>query len=276
VTGLGRQPDPGRQPRVPILMYHEIAARPETASRLAVPPAAFAAQLAYLHDAGFSTVTFADAAAALAGETGRLPARPVVLTFDDGFADFHREALPLLRRYGFTATVFVTTGWIADAGAYKAGRRPGQMLCWNQIREAAGAGVEIGAHSHGHPQLDQIAPGQLRNELAVSKALLEDGIGLPVLSLAYPFGYSSAGVRRTARASGYRHACAVANATARPGGDGYTLPRLTVRASTSPASFEHIVRGHDSKIYLKDHALTKGFAMIRRSRAVLAGISRRA
>jgi peptidoglycan/xylan/chitin deacetylase (PgdA/CDA1 family) len=261
---------------VPILMYHEIAARPETASRLAVPPAAFAAQLAYLHDAGFSTVTFADAAAALAGETGRLPARPVVLTFDDGFADFHREALPLLRRYGFTATVFVTTGWIADAGAYKAGRRPGQMLCWNQIREAAGAGVEIGAHSHGHPQLDQIAPGQLRNELAVSKALLEDGIGLPVLSLAYPFGYSSAGVRRTARASGYRHACAVANATARPGGDGYTLPRLTVRASTSPASFEHIVRGHDSKIYLKDHALTKGFAMIRRSRAVLAGISRRA
>jgi peptidoglycan/xylan/chitin deacetylase (PgdA/CDA1 family) len=175
VTGLGRQPDPSGQLRVPILMYHEIAARPETASRLAVPPAAFAAQLAYLHDAGFSTVTFADAAAALAGETDRLPARPVVLTFDDGFADFHREALPLLQRYGFTATVFVTTGWIADAGAYKAGRGPGQMLCWNQIREAAGAGVEIGAHSHGHPQLDQIAPGQLHNELAISKALLEDG-----------------------------------------------------------------------------------------------------
>jgi hypothetical protein len=51
---------------------------------------------------------------------------------------------------------------------------------------------------------------------------------------------------------------------------------LTVRASTSKASFEHIIRGHDSKIYLKDHALTKGFAMVRRSRAALAGISRRA
>jgi hypothetical protein len=68
----------------------------------------------------------------------------------------------------------------------------------------------------------------------------------------------------------------VANATARAGGDGYTVPRLTVRASTSQASFEHIIRGHDSKVYLKDHALTKGFAMIRRSRAALAGISRRA
>ena len=266
----------GRQPGVPILMYHEIAARPETASRLAVPPAAFAAQLAYLHDAGYSTVTFADAAAALAGETGRLPARPVVLTFDDGFADFHREALPLLRRYGFTATVFVTTGWIADAGGHRSGDQPGQMLSWNQIREAAWAGVEIGAHSHGHPQLDQIEPGRLRRELAVSKALLEDGIGQAVPSLAYPFGYSSAGVRQTARATGYRHACAVANATARPAGDRYTLPRLTVRASTSQAHFERIVRGDNSMIYLKDHALTKGFAVVRRSRAALAGISQRA
>ncbi len=257
-------------------MYHEIAARPETASRLAVPPAAFAAQLAYLHDAGYSTITFADAAAALAGETGRLPARPVVLTFDDGFADFHREALPLLRRYGFTATVFVTTGWIADAGGRRLGHQPGQMLSWNQIREAAGAGVEIGSHSHGHPQLDQIEPGQLRHELAVSKALLEDGIGQAVPSLAYPFGYSSAGVRRTARVTGYRHACAVANATARSDSDRYTVPRLTVRASTSQACFERIVGGDEAMIYLKDHALTRGFAVVRRSRAVLAGISQRA
>jgi len=261
---------------VPILMYHEIAARPETTSPLAVPPAAFAAQLAYLHHHGYNTVTFADAAAALAGETSQLPSRPVVLTFDDGFADFHREVLPLLRHYGFTATVFVTTGWIADAGGYRSGQQPGQMLSWTQIREAAGAGVEIGAHSHGHPQLDQIKQGQLRRELAVSKALLEDGIGQAVPSLAYPFGYSSAGVRQTARATGYQHACAVANAMARPAGDRYALPRLTVRASTSQARFDRIVRGGNSMTYLKDHALTKGFAVVRRSRAALAGISQRA
>ena len=162
MTGPDRHEGPGRQPEVPILMYHEIAARPQTTSPLAVPPAAFAAQLAYLHYHGYNTVTFADAAAALAGEGGPLPTRPVVLTFDDGFADFHREVLPLLRNYGFTATVFVTTGWIADAGGHRSGHQPGQMLSWNQICEAAGAGVEIGAHSHGHPQLDQIKPSQLR------------------------------------------------------------------------------------------------------------------
>jgi len=63
---------------------------------------------------------------------------------------------------------------------------------------------------------------------------------------------------------------------ARPDGDRYTLPRLTVRASTSQARFERIVRGGNSMIYLKDHALTKGFAVVRRSRAALAGLSQRA
>jgi peptidoglycan/xylan/chitin deacetylase (PgdA/CDA1 family) len=228
--------------RVPILMYHEVAGRPDTRSRLAVPPASFAAQLAYLRDAGFSTITFAQAAAALA-DGGVLPDRAVVLTFDDGFADFHREALPLLSRYGFTATVFVTTGWIADAGRHSAGNRPGQMLCWTQIREAVAAGVEIGAHSHAHPQLDQLKQGRLEDELATSKALLEDGIGRAVPSLAYPFGYSSARVRRTVRSTGYSYACAVANAVADSAQDRFALPRLTVRASTRQTTFEHIARG---------------------------------
>lgn len=265
------------RPRVPILMYHEVAVRPDTKSRLAVPPASFAAQLAYLHNVGFTTLTFADAAAALAGDGSRLPERPVVLTFDDGFADFHRQALPLLRQYGFTATVFVTTGWIADAGPHAAGRRPAPMLCWTQIREAAAAGVEIGAHSHAHPQLDQITQSRLRDELRGSKALLEDGIGRAVPSLAYPFGYSNARVRQAVRAAGYGHACAVANAVAGPAQDRLTLPRLTVRASIGPATFAHIVRGSNhSMIYRKDHALTKGWAVVRRSRALLGGVSRRA
>lgn len=263
-------------PTVPILMYHEVADRRDTRSRLAVSPGSFAAQIAYLHGAGFRTVTFGQAAAALTGAGRELPERPVVLTFDDGFADFHREALPLLARYGFTATVFVTTGWIQDAGPHAAGNRPGQMLCWSQIREAAAAGVEIGGHSHTHAQLDQIGESRLQDELAVSKALLEDGLGRAVPSLAYPFGYSSARVRQMVRDSGYGYACAVANSVARPAQDRFTLPRLTVRRSTKQPTFEHVVRGsNQSMIYLKDHALTKGWAMVRRSRAALGGASQR-
>ena len=95
--------------RVPILMYHEIATREDTTSRLAVSPSSFAAQLKHLHEAGFTTLTVSGLVSALADDPARLPERPVVITFDDGFADFHSEALPLLRHYDFTATVFVTT-----------------------------------------------------------------------------------------------------------------------------------------------------------------------
>jgi peptidoglycan/xylan/chitin deacetylase (PgdA/CDA1 family) len=256
-------------------MYHEIATRHDTSSRLAVSPDSFAAQLALLHVAGFTTLTVSGLASALAEDPARLPERAVLITFDDGFADFHREALPLLDKYGFTATVFVTTGWIADAGSYAAGRSPGRMLSWSQIREAAKTGVEIGAHSHQHPQLDQISSDRLRDELTTSKVLLEDGLGMPVPALAYPFGYSNARVRRVARETGYAHACAVGNASVRPGGDSFALPRLTVRRSTRPATFEHIVRGQkESAIFLKDRSLTKAWAMVRRTRAFLAGVSR--
>jgi peptidoglycan/xylan/chitin deacetylase (PgdA/CDA1 family) len=266
-----------RQLEVPILMYHEIAARQDSSSRLAVSPDSFAAQLAHLREAGFTGLTLTGLASALAGDPAGLPERPVVLTFDDGFADFHDAALPLLSRYGFIATVFVTTGWIADAGRHSVGGRPGRMLCWNQIREAAAAGVEIGAHSHRHLQLDQISLSSLRDELVTSKSLLEDRLGLAVANMAYPYGYSNARVRRVVNEAGYAHACAVGNAIAGPGQDALALPRLTIRRSTRPATFGHIVSGEkESVIFLKDRSLTKGYALVRRARAAARGVSRSA
>ena len=257
---------------VPVLMYHEVATRTDTASRLAVPPEAFAAQLAHLHDARYQTITMSALASALAGRTG-LPERPVVLTFDDGFADFHETALPLLQNYGFTATVFVTTGWIEDAGP-AARRRPARMLTWHQVAEVAATGVEIGAHSHTHPELDQLSAPQLERELREAKSLLEDRLGSSVPALAYPFGYSNARVRRAARAAGYQHACAVGNAIAGPAGDPFAVPRLTVRRSTRLHIFDQMVQGrHVPMIFAKDRSLTKGWAIARRTRAAVRGMT---
>ena len=266
---------PGVRPPVPILMYHEISPAGESGSRLAVSPEAFAGQLAYLHDAGFQTVTAGRLAEVLAGAPGGLPDRAVVLTFDDGFEDFHRRALPLLDRYGYTATVFVTTGWVRDSGQHAAGTRPGRMLSWSQVAEAAGAGMEVGAHSWRHPQLDQLPPAVLREELYASKAQLEARLGRPVPGLAYPFGYSSAGVRRVAREAGHHYACAVSNTLLAPAADLLALPRLTVRRSTTPLMFEQISRGSNVvQLYRRDRALTKGYAVARRARAGLAGVAR--
>ena len=263
-------------PQVPILMYHEVAGPADTDSPLAVPPAAFAEQVAALAADGFATVTAASLAAAWAGRAS-LPQRPVVITFDDGFADFHQAALPVLAAHGFTATVFVTTGWVEDAGPVPPGTRPrpARMLSWQQLRESAGAGIEIAAHSHTHPQLDQLPPARLAAELGTSRRLLEDRLGVPVPGMAYPFGYSDSGVRGAAQAAGYRYACAVANQIASPDSHRFALPRLTDRRSTRPGTFARVVRGQQVPlIYARDRSLTKGYAVVRRTRAVLNGLSR--
>jgi peptidoglycan/xylan/chitin deacetylase (PgdA/CDA1 family) len=262
---------------VPILLYHEISTPADTAfGRLAVTPQAFETQLEYLVKNGFTTFTASAIAEALT--TGAaLPERAVVLTFDDGFANFHECVLPLLRKHGCTATLFVTTGWIADAGRRAAGRRPGRMLTWSQLAEAAADGIEIGAHSHAHPELDQLGRKELHAELTVSKRLLEDALGTSVTGLAYPFGYSNVAVRRAALDAGYMYACAVRNAMASRRHDPLALPRLTIKASTSEDAFVQAVRGQSiSKIYRTERMLTKGWAVVRRTRAVATGVPIRA
>jgi peptidoglycan/xylan/chitin deacetylase (PgdA/CDA1 family) len=250
-------------------MYHEISEPAKaTWSDLAVSPAAFREQLGYLRNAGYTTLT-AGALAALLAAPGQVPPRTVILTFDDGFEDFHRHAVPALAEHGFAATVFVTTGWIQDAGPRSAGRRPGPMLSWSQVAEVAAAGMEVGAHSCQHPQLDQIPPALLREELCTSKARLEDRLGIPVPGLAYPYGYSNAAVREVARAAGYDYAYAVRNTMAAPGADCFRLPRLTIHRSTNLSEFRRLVEGQLALTMMRDRALTTAWSVVRRSRTAL-------
>ncbi len=257
---------------VPILMYHEISDEPIAAGRLSVSPAAFARQLGYLHESGYVPVTARQLASAMrAGDpASELPARPVVLTFDDGFADFQDTALPLLMRYGFTASVFVTTGWIANPAS--AQLAPSAMLGWPAIDELAASGIEIGAHSVRHPQLDQLAPAPLRRELADSKHALEDRLGASVPGMAYPFGYSSRLVRATAARIGYEYACAVANRRASGSADLFALPRLTVARSTTMRVFARSVAARRLPVQFAGYRmLTAGWTPVRKARSRLSG-----
>ena len=262
--------------RVPVLMYHEITTDPVLSGHLAVRPDEFALQLRYLRGGGFSSLHAGEFARLMKGGGPGLPARPVVLTFDDGFADFYDCALPMLQRYGFTATIYVTTGWIGDVdrpgGTGSGGpARPGPgMLSWSQVVAAAAAGIEIGAHTECHPQLDQLSPSVLRQELAGSKRLLEDRLGAPVTGLSYPFGYSNRRVREAAVGVGYEYACAVANRLASTSDDKFALPRLTIGRATRLPGFAHVVRAQRlPPEFLAYRLLTKGWAAVRRTRSAL-------
>ncbi|KAA0085845.1 polysaccharide deacetylase family protein [Mycolicibacterium sp. P9-64] len=253
---------------VPILMYHAVAEHPSAASkRLSVSPDSFEEQVAFLVEHGFTGMTFSDLADAF--ETSKaLPKRPVVITFDDGYADFANAALPVLQRYDCPATVFVTSGWIADAGPYAGGTPLDKMMTWAQVRDVAQAGIEIGAHSHSHPELDQLADAALWEELRVSRVLLEDCIGTPVRALAYPFGYTTPRVRLAARAARYRCAAAVRNVRASAFDDIFMLPRLTIRRSTNAVAFASAMIGGDDRVFRRDRLLTAGWASVRSARRV--------
>lgn len=261
-------------PDVPILMYHSIHETPnQSIRRLSVDPKTFAEQLRYLRSEGFTGLTFGELCTRRR-DGMPLPKRPVVLTFDDGYADFVETAVPLLVGYGFPATVFVTTGWLDDAGPRAAGPAPDRMMSWAQLAELPAAGVEIGAHTHGHPELDQIGGSRLRAELFDPKHLLEDRLGHPIRSLAYPYGYSCKRVREISRQAGYDQAAAVANANATAASDSFQVPRLTVNRSTSPTAFARIAHQRRTRLqYAPAHALTAGWAVVRRTRSML-GICR--
>jgi peptidoglycan/xylan/chitin deacetylase (PgdA/CDA1 family) len=248
-------------------MYHSVAAAPNDATRvLSVAPEAFAEQMALIGDLGLTPVTTADLAAHW--RAGRpLPARPVLITFDDGYEGVHRHALPVLAKHAFPATLFVSTGWLR--GEHDTGGGLDTMLDWRQVRELAATGVEIGGHSHTHPQLDQLPDDALRAELSRCTEIVTEELGARPVSFAYPYGYSSRRVRRAVRAAGYAQALAVGNGLARRRQGPYALQRVTVRRTTDADEFERLLLGRAlARNFARDRALTKGYAVVRRARQV--------
>jgi peptidoglycan/xylan/chitin deacetylase (PgdA/CDA1 family) len=229
---------------VPILMYHSIG--DEVSKRFApfvVPPRRFADQMAYLADAGYTPLTVTQLVDAWAGTHGALPARPVVLTFDDGFADFRTQALPVLQRYAFPATLFVTTGFVGSTSRWLVRESAGEcpLLSWGELSQVSAAGIECGGHSHTHPALDALPNERVRTEVAECRDHLEQALGRAVYAFAYPFGYHSPSVRTAVREAGYTSACAVKYRASRPDSDRYALARLIVTRNTSLEAFTYLL-----------------------------------
>jgi peptidoglycan/xylan/chitin deacetylase (PgdA/CDA1 family) len=233
VSICGRLLTPRPAPGIRILVYHDIrdVAPAEDPLRITVPPMLFERQIRHLHETGARFLSLEDSARALAG--GDVPDRAVAITFDDGYHSFLTEALPILRRYGVPATLFVAVGYVGGAGfPFSAGTLVSRPLNWLELqRIAATPGIWIGSHTTTHRFLHRLAPAERFDELARSRDILQTRLGQPVRALAYPFGGWGAfpiDVQEAVEAAGYTTACTNVMGTNRRGANLLALRRVRV------------------------------------------------
>jgi len=180
----------------PILLYHHVSTDGNTQdSRYNIPPEKFEEQIKWLFENSYQTINVSDLAN-LIYNGGEIPQRPVIITFDDGNEDVYKEAYPILKKYGFVATFYVVQ-------TYVNGR---DMVTTDQLKELIKNGWEIGSHSKNHVSLPSISEDLLPEEIRISKLNLEDKLGVPINSFAYPFGEINENVVRLTSNYGYKSA----------------------------------------------------------------------
>jgi peptidoglycan/xylan/chitin deacetylase (PgdA/CDA1 family) len=218
---------------VPILAYHHIGESPRGASNpsLWVPRARFRRQLRALDHAGYRAVTLDQVWDAWHG-TGSLPAHPVVISFDDGYASQSSVAAAALRAHGWPGVLNLQVSRLGVRGGIT---RAG-------VRALIANGWEIDAHSVTHPDLRRISARRLQAEVAGSRRALQRSFGVPVDFFAYPYGRQDAEVRAAVRRAGFLGATTTERGLASANADPFALGRVLIAAGDSPASVLRMVR----------------------------------
>jgi peptidoglycan/xylan/chitin deacetylase (PgdA/CDA1 family) len=206
---------------VPILEYHYIRVNPDPKDRLgfnlSVTPPDFLAQMDWLKASGYHPIDLNQLRAYFEKQTP-LPARAVVLTFDDGYDDFFSAAFPVLMAHGFTAVSYVVPGFL-DRQRY---------MTTDQVKAIDSAGVEIGAHTMHHLDLTKQSAAGLTLEVQGSKSVLEQITGHPVLDFCYPSGMYNATVIAETERAGFQSATTELPGAAHQWADRLTWTRVRV------------------------------------------------
>ncbi|SEM11553.1 polysaccharide deacetylase family protein [Streptacidiphilus jiangxiensis] len=204
------------------LMYHSVDSGPQDPYLLTVSPQRFAAQLGWLRRRGLRGVSMRELVRAYEQQAAD---GLVGLTFDDGYADFPRQVLPLLRAHGFTATLYVVAGRMGGHNAWDADAPRKPLVTIDQVRQLADAGVEIGSHGLSHCRMTGLAADELTTETRRSREALESVVRGPVTGFCYPYGAVDEAAEQAVAAAGYDYGAGICHqsATSR-----WALPRCYV------------------------------------------------
>ncbi len=221
--------------QVPILMYHYIGNNPNPADHardiLSVTPDKFEAQMKYLSDNGFQTITFDTLYPSLT-QNQPLPPKPIILTFDDAYVDFYFNAYPILLKYNLLSTVFVPTNLVG---------KPAYMN-WDQITQLNSTGrVNFLAHSQNHSYLTTLSDNDLTKELTISKKQLEDKLGKPINFMAYPYGAVNNRVIEVTKKVGYLGAAGTWISKFHSQSTLYDMPRLRITGNMDLETYKKLI-----------------------------------
>ena len=193
-----------------VLLYHRIVAddSQNRGSEICLPQSTFRRHLEYLDRLGFTTITFEDYNLCMKGELN-FPKKPIILSFDDGYADTFEQAFPLIQEFGMRGVVFVlgdrtirVNWWDRDLAV------PTPLLQDHQILELHEAGWEIGSHALTHKPLLHLSKEEMWEEVSRSRMNLEIMLNRPVVSFAYPFGQVTPVIKQIVKDGGYIFGCA--------------------------------------------------------------------
>ena len=243
-----------------VLMYHKVNdlwPNPTT-----VPTAVFEEQMALLGELAYVPVSL-DAVRDHYLQASELPERAVLITFDDGYRDNLENALPVLRRYGYPAVVFVPIGFLDD-GRPLPHEEPLRLLGirnetvgWDELAELEAGGVRIESHGIGHRPLSELEPAEATREIALSKLRLEERLGRELDAYAYVKGsradYRAEHASLVAQA-GYKLAFTSVSGANGPGSDRFRLRRYNIEPYPA-RTFELVLSGACDLIAVKDTVL---------------------
>jgi peptidoglycan/xylan/chitin deacetylase (PgdA/CDA1 family) len=216
-----------RRTAVPILMYHLVNAPPPGTAypELWVPPAAFRAQIQALSGAGYRGVTLDQVLANWRNRIA-LPAKPIVVSFDDGYGSQVRNAMPILRGFGWPGVLNLEVKNLSIAGG----------ITKAQVRRLIAAGWEIDAHTINHLDLTTLDAAALKHEVSGSRQILRRDFHIPVDNFAYPAGRFNAAAEAAVRAAGFHAAVTTELGLAHMDADRAALPRIRVNGTDSASA----------------------------------------
>ncbi|MBI4930055.1 MAG: polysaccharide deacetylase family protein [Bacteroidetes bacterium] len=234
--------------QIPILLYHRIVNEKSQIGKhkIYVWEKSFREQMKFLKENGYETITFNE----IEKESS---AKKIILTFDDGYEDNYAILFPILKEFGFTSVIYLVTKQTRNEWAIKEGEPELKMMTKEMIREMSDYGIEFGGHTRTHADLKKTPKEKFTDEIAGCKKDIEEVVGKPTLSFAYPFGAHKEETLQAVRDAGYKYGITTIFGPAKWQDDLMRIRRIEVRPKDGLSRFKFKASGYYfQKSYLQN------------------------